>query len=1001
MLRLFAVTGCARVLAGAIAFVFWGSLAVSARAEGLSPEEALRKFNTAAGFSMELVAAEPMIRQPVAMQFDRRGRMWVIQYLQYPNPAGLKAVKVDNYLRTIYDRVPEPPPKGPKGVDRITILEDTDGDGRADKTKDFISDLNLATGLAIGYGGVFVAQTPYLLFYPDRNRDDVPDGDPEVLLSGFGMEDSHAVLNSLQWGPDGWLYGAQGSTVTAHIGDLTFQQGIWRYHPVTKKFELFAEGGGNTWGVDFDRHGNIIAGTNYGQRAMLHQVQGAYYEKNFGKHGELQNPYAFGYFTHAPYKDFVGGHVTIGGIVYQADAYPYYLRNQYLAANVLSNAINWHRIEVDGSTFKNSHGDQLVTTDDQWFRPVDCTVGPDGQLYIADWYDQRANHVDPRDDWDKSNGRIYRLKYKGVPPAAPFDLDKTPTEALVKMLGHKNDWYVRQARQVLAERKPSEIWPALERDLRGIDEHRALESLWTLYVTGAWDEKLALQALGHGAADVRTWGVRFLGDDRTLTPDERDRLIALAASEQHPTVRSQLACTAKRLNASDGLPIVAAMLRHADDVKDPFIPLLLWWAIEDKATSDREAVLSLFTDPAAWQLPLARQAMIERLARRYCAAGTPADFDSAARLLSLAPSAQDAELVFAGMTEGLQGRRFESPPKQLAAPIAEVWSKGHHTLPLLKLALRVNYQPAHDLALARVADAGTPEKERLVLINLVGQVAGTECVPVLLGVVEQPKASGKVRKEALLALQRFNDPKIATALVKLYPALPADLRSVTRSLLCARAAGAQLLLAEVDGGRMDPKEIGTEELRQIVGLNVADLTRLVEKHWGKMGQATPDEKRAFIHGVKTSLKLAPGNPVAGKEVFTKVCATCHNLFGEGNKIGPELTGADRKNLDFLLTSLVDPSAVIRKDYLLYQALLNDGRSLSGLLVENTPATVTLLDAKNQRTTVDQADIDQLEPAPLSMMPEKLLDPLSAQQVRDLISYIQSAGPPGAAAAAAR
>ncbi|MFN4919263.1 MAG: hypothetical protein ACK5MM_07565, partial [Planctomyces sp.] len=205
-----------------------------AAAQGLSPEQSLQKLRAADGFRVELVAAEPLVRQPVAMEFDDRGRLWVIQYLQYPNPEGLQRVQVDRYSRTKYDRIPEAPPRGPRGADRITILEDTDGDGRMDAGRDFVDGLNLATGLAFGHGGVYVLQVPYLLFYADRDRDDVPDGDPEVLLTGFGMEDAHSVANSLTWGPDGWLYGCQGSTVTASIRGIEFQQGVWRYHPVTK-----------------------------------------------------------------------------------------------------------------------------------------------------------------------------------------------------------------------------------------------------------------------------------------------------------------------------------------------------------------------------------------------------------------------------------------------------------------------------------------------------------------------------------------------------------------------------------------------------------------------------------------------------------------------------------------------------------------------------------------------------------------------------------------------
>src|SRR5580700_8615228 len=255
-----------------------------------------------------------MVRQPVSACFDERGRLWVVEYLQYPNPAGLKPLTVDQYLRTEYDRAPEPPPRGPRGADRIKILEDTDGDGRADKETVFVEGLNLASGLAVGHGGVFVGQAPYLLFYPDKDRDDRPDGDPEVLLTGFGLQDAHATVNSMTWGPDGWLYGVQGSTVTAKIRGIEFQQGVWRYHPRTRQFELFAEGGGNSWGLDFDRHGNLFYSTNVGGFTMLHGVQGGYYWKSFGKHGALHNPFTFGYFDHVPHANFKGGHVTVGGI---------------------------------------------------------------------------------------------------------------------------------------------------------------------------------------------------------------------------------------------------------------------------------------------------------------------------------------------------------------------------------------------------------------------------------------------------------------------------------------------------------------------------------------------------------------------------------------------------------------------------------------------------------------------------------------------------------------
>jgi glucose/arabinose dehydrogenase len=290
--------------------LFLAVLDVSIRAaagRGYAPEAAARRMSVATGLEARLVASEPLVRQPVAIAFDDLGRLWAIQYLQNPNPSGLKRVTVDRYSRTIYDRVPEPPLRGPKGADDITIMEDVDGDGRIDHAHDFVTGLNLASGLAFG-GGVFVLQMPYLLFYADRDRDDRPDGDPEVLLTGFGMEDAHSVANSLTWGPDDWLYGVQGSTVTARVRGLEFQKGVWRYHPPTTRFELFCVGGGHMWGLDFDRHGRLFASTNVGGFVMLHGVHRGYYWKAFGKHGALHNPYTFDYFDHVRHTGSSGGH---------------------------------------------------------------------------------------------------------------------------------------------------------------------------------------------------------------------------------------------------------------------------------------------------------------------------------------------------------------------------------------------------------------------------------------------------------------------------------------------------------------------------------------------------------------------------------------------------------------------------------------------------------------------------------------------------------------------
>ena len=858
--------------------------------QGFAPEAALKRMQAAAGFRVKLVACEPLVRQPVTMTFDDRGRLWVIQYLQYPNPAGLKPVKVDEYLRTVYDRVPEPPPRGPKGADRVTILEDTDGDGRFDRAKDFVTGLNLATGLCLGHGGVFIVQAPYLLFYPDRDGDDVPDGDPEVLLRGFGMEDSHAFPNSLQWGPDGWLYGAQGSTVTANIRGIEFQQGIWRYHPRTKEFELFAEGGGNTWGVDFDRRGQLIAGTNFGGYACLHQVQGAYYVKNFGKHGALHNPHAYGYFEHVPYQGFKGGHVTCGGIIYQGGAFPAEFDQQYIAANLLANAIYWHRLERRGSSFTARFGGELLIANDTWFRPVDCLVGPDGAVYVADWYDQRASHLDPIDNWDRTNGRIYKIEWAGgrqpaqgsAPAVSPSEglrppLAQRSTGQLIELLGHRNIWYVREARRILAERRDPAAIPVLRKLVLENRGQLALEALWTLAAGGGLDEEFALQLFDHPNEDVRAWTVRLLGDTKHVAPAVRARLVRLARSDDSPTVRSQLACTAKRL------------------------------------------------------------------------------------------------------------------PAALDKPLAALWSKHRENVGLLRFMLRLSDPAARDRALQLAADRNAPQRDRLGLIEVLGQIGDPAAVPVLLRLLEADEPDA-VRLAVLSALQPFADQRIAAKVLTLYPQMPPTLRGRAQMLLGSRPASALALVQAVDAGRIAPADVPLDQVRRLVLHGDTEITRLVEKHWGKVAPQTAGEKQARIRHLAAAVRKGKGDPTNGKLLFQKTCANCHTLFGEGTKVGPDLTGADRQNLDFMLTHIVDPSLVIRPEYVAHIALTNNGQLLTGLIVESTPDAVTLLDEKNQRTVLARSQLAELKPAPHSLMPEKLLDEMTEQQIRDLFSYLAAPKP---------
>ncbi|MEZ6057815.1 MAG: c-type cytochrome [Planctomycetaceae bacterium] len=744
-----------------------------------APAEALKLFRTPADLKVELVTAEPDVAQPLFMHFDERGRLWVVQYLQYPFPEGLKVIHYDQYLRAVFDRVPQPPPHGVRGKDKITVFEDTDGDGTYDSHHDVITGLNIATSVITGCGpgrlnasqkegitdvnskeenkaplaatndrvsyGIYVLNPPYLLFYPDENRDDVPDADPQVLLSGFGIEDTHSVANSLIWGMDGWIYGANGSTTTGIVSsavtrNVQFQgQCIWRFDPRSHLFEIYAEGGGNTFSSEVDAKGRVFSGTNHGNTRGMYYPQGSYGEKNWGKHGPLTNPFAFGAFKHMPHtgdKD----RFAQTFILYEGNGLPARYQGTIIAANALHNRVWSSAISRLGSTYQTIDLPPVMETTDHWFRPVDVKAGPDGAVYIADWYDSRLSHVDPRDNWHKESGRIYRLSAVGPveveQPNTPANVDLMllSDDALIDRFQHPNKWQRQTAARVLGDRLESsrrnEADVAMRdktlaqlQELAASRQFGAIEAIWTLSGAGEFDDAVALTAIGHDDPDIRRWGVRLLGDQRKVAKVLEERLVEMAKSEPYVQVRSQLASTARRLPSAVALPILIELSQRTEDRDDPHLPLLIWWGIEGhsgnsiamnqqiavpwKPTSSqsgdvaipspREQLLKQFEDVALWDVPLIRDVVLGRLMQRFAleevvtegkstiaeqpttptpnSDGAMSGLAACARLLELAPSDEHRGILIAGFLEGYQGRELQRLPPSLLSAIQEYQSR--------------------------------------------------------------------------------------------------------------------------------------------------------------------------------------------------------------------------------------------------------------------------------------------------------------------------------------
>ena len=990
----------------------------TALAQGYSPETAAQKMDVAESLRVKLFASEPEVRQPSLVKCDERGRLWVIQYLQYPNPAGLRRVKIDRWSRTVYDRVPKPPPHGPRGTDRITILEDTDGDGRADKFKDFVSGLNIATGLAFGHGGVFVLQLPYLLFYPDRNRDDVPDSDPEVLLTGFGMQDTQSVANHLTWGPDGWLYGLNGSTSTCNIRGIEFQQGVWRYHPLTKKFELFAEGGGNLYGLTFDRKGNLFYSSN-GGALFWHAVQGGYYRKSFGKHGPLHNLYTYGYFGHVKHTGVTGGHLVVGGTIYDADAFPQTFHQSFIGANFLGHSASWWRVKPRGSTFEAEQVGTLLDSNDTWFSPTDFALAPDGSMFVSDFHDKRTAHPDPDAEWDRSNGRVYKIEAKDTTPMTGLDLESLSSAELVDHLEHPNGWHASQARRILAHRRDNGIHEDLQKRITGAEnEDTALEHLWALHVSGGLNDEMAAALLDHPAEYIRAWTVRLLGDRRTTSPPLAKQLIALVRTDPSVVVRSQLAASAKRLPGSVAVPIVAALLQRDLDEQDPHVPLLIWWALESKAMSDSEEVVKVFAGARMWDTSMMRDTS-QRLIRRYAADGTAKGYAAAMQLARAAPTGQ-LEAVVRVLDQGLaergatlsglgQGGLFEAVAAEKGDPvhrprrefevitsalkdwIRQTWRARPLEPGRTRLAVRAGISTAYEAVLASLRRPESSVDRRIALLDLLRDLGRSDCIPAVLSQFDLNHSS-TIRLRALDVLARFESDDISQRLLDSYLQVSGAERRKIRGILLSRHATARRFLATVDEGRFPAAQVAVTELRQLPHYEDDEINELVHQYWGSVRPGTTEEKLAVMRRHRNDLNTGRGDPQRGHLLYIEHCASCHRLFGEGGTLGTDLTDANRSDRPALLAALVDPNATVRTGYLTYVVRTQSGRTVRGIVDHEDAAGVTLIDSTHHKTHIARSDIKSMEVTPESIMPENLLDRLNTQEVRDLVSYLQKDAP---------
>jgi putative membrane-bound dehydrogenase-like protein len=959
-----------------------------------SPAESMATFKVPTDLAVDLVLAEPEVRQPLFVTFDERGRLWVMQYLQYPMPAGLKVLGKDGVWRAVYDRVPAPPPNHVRGADRITIHEDTDGDGRPDRHKVFVDGLNIATSFAFGRGGVWVLNPPYLLFYPDRNRDDVPDGPPEVHLEGFGLEDTHSVCNNLQWGPDGWLYAAQGSTVTAAVKRPgidkaplpTMGQQIWRYHPETRRFEVFAEGGGNAFGLEMDAGGRIFSGHNGGDTRGFHYVQGGYSLKGFQKHGPLSNPYAFGYFP--AMKHHQVPRFTHAFAIDEGAAFPERWRGRLFGVAPLLHHVVIAERTRDGSTWKTRDVGHAIEATDPWFTPVAITSAPDGALYVADWYDgQCAHYRHAEGQIDKSNGRVYRIRAaSGWVPSKPVDLGSLSGAELVARLADPNRALRRTVLRLLGDRRDRTLIPGLITALFASPPapHPA-DLLQGLFLCGGLDAAVAPRCLSHPNPDVRRWTVRLLGDESRLDPSLVEPLISLARTEPDVEVRGQLASTVRRLPADQALPVLSVLLEHGEDRDDPQVPLLLWWALEAQLTRAPEAALALLADPAVRALPLVRAHLLERSMRRFAAAGGSADLERATRLLGRVTEPAEAKPMVAGLEAAFEGRSMAALPKELLDLLAR------HSKGSLALGIRRGQPEAIAEAVAEIGKPAGDRGRKVRLLEVLAEVRAEAARPIIARLLTDGSAPD-LQAAAWRALGRYRATDAAERAVANWRGMTEEVRLAALETLVLRVDQGEVLLAAIEAGAIDRREVPADLVDRMRMLPGADFQRTVTRVFGAESSADTAAVRAKVGRFAEVLAGGVGSPKPGRALFEERCARCHRLFEKGGNVGPDLTSFRRDDLEGMLTHIVHPEAEIREGYAGKVVELVDGSVVTGVVVEETAARMVVRGGDGRERIIPREEIESARPATKSLMPTGLLDGLTERQLRDLFAYLRSTQP---------
>jgi putative membrane-bound dehydrogenase-like protein len=966
----------------------------------LSPQEAIKKMTVPPGFHVELVAAEPDIVNPVAMTFDERGRIWITESIEYPRRSA-----------------------GP-GKDRVKVLESTKGDGKFDKITTVIEGLNIPSGIAVGHGGVWVANSPDLLFYAFEDFAKLKLAKPQVVVTGFGRADTHELPNSLTWGPDGWLYGLNGVFNPSHIKhkgkEHKFTCAMFRIHPRTKDFKIFCEGTSNPWGLAFNDNGDAFVSACVIDH-LWHLTETGYYHRQGGPYP----PYTWKIGSIVKHKHQQAAYC--GLCWFDSDAYPPEYREKLYMGNIHGNCINCDELTRDGSTYLAKPRADFLKANDAWFMPVAQKVGPDGCMYILDWYDRYHCYQDANRDpagIDRVNGRLYRVVYKDYKPAGKFNLAEEDNDKLIERLKSPNVFFRQIAQHRLSDalsyldfhskppesglflsKKALDCYAKLMRIVRDDKEDRKirLQALWCLMGYRIFPDDAA-SLLVHEDATMRAWGIHALMYAVEIHPDLRPKLtpkILALAKDPSPIVQLQVAIAARNLKSVDPLPVFLEVLTHCGD--DKLIPHIVWQNLHPLLEKDGDRFLTL-----AGKVDLAKSPGLAKVLPRAIdrilgneSGNTLSVLKFIDKLTAKDRNDPTARLALAGITNRIQNGELGSQPrdtlKKNLVPMLPTLCQDTMNHPLCfeasLLAVTMNEKYGQDYVTTvfhSSKDAG--ERLRALDAMIAGPIKNLETEVGRMIETNDAKLPG-YRGQALGKLGKINAPWVARITLMHYRDFNVDEQAKAIELLTQRPAWGKALFEQIADKKISKDVVNINQARRLLATKDAELTKLVAKHWGLARESRNPEREKVVAEMKELFKRTPGDAKAGVVVFKKLCAQCHKIHGEGVDVGPDITSNGRADFDQLLSNIFDPSLVIGAGYQAVTVNTKQGQLISGLIVEDNSERVVLKVQGGEQKAIARKDVDEQFTSKLSMMPEDLERQLRPQEIVDLLSFLSLDRPP--------